>query len=328
MIKNIFDSVDAVGASFVQNAFGQLAASLATPLKAMLIIYVAAYGYAAMKGARAFNVNDAFLRAVRIVFIVMMVTKWDTYSLFVVEVATKAPDQIGSVITKGLGGDSAALSTNLGKFNDAIWTLVSQINAQGSMLSPSTAVLAALVALVGMVFVGVAAAMLMYAKLGLWIVLAIGPLFVVLMLYEWSARFAMGWLNTVVSMMVAMVLVYGIGGFILHISEKAVAAAAATQNSGGSVADLSLIAPILITAVIGALLLTQVPMLASALAGGGHFNSWMVGGAVLRGGRAVGGAAGRAASGVAAGGIEVVRARRQARLQETMNNRVERAQAR
>lgn len=322
MIKNIFDAVDALGQSFVQTTFGELAGALATPLKAMLIVYVAAYGYSAAMGSRSFNVNDAFLRVVRVVLIVAFVTKWDVYSSFVVEIAMKAPDAVGGVVTKALGGDAPSLATNLGKFNDAIWTLAGQINAQGSMLSPSTAVLAGIVMLVGMVFVAVAAAMLMFAKMGMWILLALGPVFVILLLYEWSARFAMGWVNTIFSMMVAMVLVYGIGGFVLHIAEKAVAAATATQGSSGAAADLSLIAPILVTASIGALLLTQVPTLAAAMGSGGYFNTWLTGGAMFRAGKGAARGAVGVAGGAAEGGravLTAVRARRRERLEAAMN---------
>ena len=322
MIKAILDQVDGLGASFIQTTFGQLASALATPLKTLLIVYVAFYGYSAATGLRRINIMDAFVRVVRLVLIVAFVTKYDVYSSFVVELATKLPDAVGNTVTGAMGGDAANLASNLSKFNDAIWTLAGRINAQGSMFSPATSIIAGIVIVVGMLFIAVGTAMIMFCKLGLWVVLALGPLFILGLMFEWTARFASGWLSAVATLMVSMILVYGIAGFILHLSEKSVAQAAQSTNS---LADFSLVAPVLICAAIGAYLLTQVPMIAGIIAGG-FFASWSAGGAAWAATKAAPAAVARAGvGGVAAGRAGVDRARR---LQDMVKSYRTRASAR
>lgn len=128
-------------------------------------------------------------------------------------------------------------------------------------------------------FVGYAVFLIVYSKIALLVMLALAPVFIIMLLFRGPSRFFSGWLTATLQVMLVPVLLYAFLGFyLLSIREPVVSIAA--KLGGGAPFVMRDAAPFVLICFIGLFLLSQVISLAGRIAA--HASEWAVGSVALR----------------------------------------------
>jgi type IV secretion system protein VirB6 len=115
-----------------------------------------------------------------------------------------------------------------------------------------------------MIFIAVAAAAILAAKLMLFITLALAPVFIILALYRWTFRFTDGWLLLMVNLMVTQTLMMSFLAFLYQLIELAIN----TANNTAMESKLSYVAPFVIVCLLGIVVFRFIPSFAATIVGG------------------------------------------------------------
>lgn len=252
--------------SFVSSSVTNLASYVDTPLRAAVTLYIVLYGFAVMRGAIVEPIMDFAWRAVRLVAIVLLATNAGTFQAYVTGLFFESlPREIGNAIT------GAGLDMESGEPFDTLLTRGIEVAQKIYDQAGLTDVFPALIAGVLLVFTAVSGflqfAILLYAKIGLAVVIALGPVFIALMLFEATRPLGEAWTRQVANFIVLHVLVVALVGLMLTTVEGFVEKYGADATTGGGL----IVGAVAISAVLGlaGYISLQLPEIAGGLAGGG-----------------------------------------------------------
>jgi Type IV secretory pathway, VirB6 components len=273
VISNFLSTIDSGTQNFVQSTYGVLGGEIRTILNSLLTLYIILWGYQVGLGKSRFDGSDIFMRFARVAVIVGLVINWEWFSFYVYEFATNFPEKLGNVILSGIKDNTAhdnhAIVTGLNKVYNKAVELV-DITYTGSYFDILGALLAVFVLACAFVFLAIAAGLIIAAKILMAITLALAPLFITCGLFGFTTRYMDGWINVVVTYMVALVLVYAFLGFYISILETVINFAKPSEGSGDSGLTIKLqqITPFMLVSFVGIYVLSQIQALARTIAGG------------------------------------------------------------
>ncbi len=251
---------------------GQTSATVAAAIEPAVItlgaLYVMAWGWLSMSG----RIEEPLVEAVRRVLTLGIVLGlglklWAFNGLFV-DTFARAPGQLAAAI---LGvADPVTLV-------DAIWadgqTVAESLQGSGGIVQSIAAMLAALLVYL---FVGLlcvyTAFLLALSQIAVAVLLGLGPLFIVLTLFDSTRRFFEAWLAQLSNYALVTVLVALVGGLLLKVV-RAYADAAAAHAAGITIAESIRLC---VAAVFIFLILRQVLSIAAGLASGVALSSFGV----------------------------------------------------
>ena len=245
-------AVDCVAGETTAAAFGRLFApggALLTVLTILLTLYVAFFAINLLLGRASLGVRSLTPRMMTIGLVLTFVTSWIAYSSVVWNLAIGAPDQIATVITGSQGSATAVFAQKL----DVVFQALQQASpgqAQGkdiSAFSPEGMMwLGAMLLLLGTV------GLLVTARIALAVLIAVGPVFVVMALFGGTRGLFTGWLKGLV--MLALVPLFAVlGGSVML--ELAVPVLAALVQTPGQIDSQAAMAFLMIGAVHVALMI-------------------------------------------------------------------------
>ncbi|MFN6934174.1 MAG: type IV secretion system protein [Tsuneonella sp.] len=222
-------AVDCVAAETTAAAFGRLFApggSLVTVLTILLTLFVAWFGINLLLGRANLSVRSLTPRMMTIGVVLTLVTSWVAYSTLVWNLAVGGPDWIAGVIT---GSRESATQVFAQKI-DVVFQALQQASPQtegkdvGAFSPEGMMWLGAMLFLLGTVGV------LVTARIALAVLIAIGPIFVVLALFEGTRGLFTGWLKGLV--MLALVPLFAVlaGSVMLELAVPILAALVATPG--------------------------------------------------------------------------------------------------
>src|SRR4051794_3734160 len=270
MAINVFDSFlkefEQPITAFVSTSVSNLASYIDGPLRVAVMLYVILYGFAVMRGAISEPIMEFAWRAMRIVVVVLLATNSSAFQQYVTGLFFDSlPKEIGNALAgSGLNTSSGApFDQLLSKGID----VANKIYDQAGI----TDVAPALIAGILLVFVAVGSflqfAILLYAKVGLCVVIALGPIFIALGLFEATRPFTEAWLRQLANFVILLVLVVALVGLMLTTVSGFIDRFAANAGTAGEM----VVAAVAISAVLGlsGYIALQLPIIAGGLAGGG-----------------------------------------------------------
>lgn len=272
IISDIFQKLDSIGETFISNAYQGLASQVQVVFGSMLTLYVIWWGYMILAGRNGFSVPEAAWKLGRAFFIYYMATNWGAFSATIYKLVQTIPDIVSDTIIESIAGSGGVLdgggddSTGVVKILDAVFETAGKIYEQ---VATGTfefvgALIGAIVFVVAMIFIAVAAAAILAAKLMLFITLALAPIFIILALYRWTFRFTDGWLVLMANLVVTQILMMAFLAFLYQLIELAIS----TATNDATDSKLSYVAPFVIVCLLGIVVFRFIPSFAAAIVGG------------------------------------------------------------
>lgn len=298
IISDLLNGIDHAGGNFVEVLYKRIGLYLDPVFFSMLVLYVIWWGYSIMAAKSSASPLEAAERLGKAMFIYWMVTNWAPFSDSLYTLVQSIPDILAqrivktlSVSTGGAGTELSGIPAMFDQLYAAAIKVVGQIYT-GSLMDVFGGLLSIIIIIFTLLFIGVALAAIIAAKVMLFIVLALGPVWIILALFRYSYRFTDGFLTVCAQLVIQQVLIYGFLGFYFYMVTLS---ADVAQNGGGDdiAGKLANVMPLLLVTVVGFYVLLQIPLIASTLTGGSPLSA--VGAysgmkrSVLGAGRAVGG---------------------------------------
>ncbi len=226
-VAGALNAIDCMASDVTSETFGRLFAPggmLGTVLTILLTLYVAFFAIALLLGRSNLDVRALMPRMITLGLVLTFATSWVAYQSVVWNLAIGAPDWLAGLL---LGSEGSA-TQNFGANLDVVFTAVQQTTANNQNFSafspPGMMWLGALLLLLGTV------GLLVTAKIGLALLVALGPIFVVMALFNPTRGLFAGWLKGVV--MLALVPLFAVlgGSIMLELAVPVLAALVAVPN--------------------------------------------------------------------------------------------------
>ncbi|MCD1265384.1 conjugal transfer protein TrbL [Shinella sumterensis] len=247
--------------TFVSEGTSNIAEWVSGPLTAAVTLYVILYGYLVLRGSVQDPVLEFAFRAMKLAIIVMLVKNAGEYQTYVTNVFFDIlPREIAQALNTGTTPSASTFDSLLDKGQASatdIWSRASWpvdiVTGIGGMMVIGVSFLVA----------GIGYVVSLYARLALAIVLAIGPIFIALAMFQSTRRFTEAWIGQLANFVILQVLVVAVGALLISCLDS-------TFTAIDAYTDV-LMRPIALCAIgIAALyVFYQLPAIASALASGG-----------------------------------------------------------
>jgi len=211
--------VDCVALGTTQAAFGRLfgtGGALVPALTILLTLYVGFFAFQLLTGRSSVGVNALTPRMMTIGLVLTFATSWIAYSQVVWNLALGAPNEIASILT-GTRGSATMV------FAQKVDILLSAIG-EASGMGPRSETPASIVSPEGMLWMGATmlllgtAGVLVTTRIAMAVLIAIGPIFVVLALFPGTRGLFTGWLKGLVLLAIAPVFAVLGGSLMLELA--------------------------------------------------------------------------------------------------------------
>lgn len=265
LFQGLFELVDDSLDTYITSTAGDVIAYITPIFTSLLIVWVAIWGYMMMFGKASEPLQDGVFRILRIGFIMALGLTVGTYMDIVVDVLAHGPEKIASVVTGAPGGATGA-ATILDTLFLRVFDVADQAWDKAGVMTgnPGMYLVAAFILIAGIAVTIVIAFLLLVSKIATTALLAIGPLFIIGLLFNATQRFFEAWLAQVINFGLMLVLGSAIGRMILELSQTFMD----RMEGSGDLSNMWAAAVLVAFFALCGLFLKQVPAMASALGGG------------------------------------------------------------
>lgn len=262
------NTVDAVIGNFVNNAYNHFVQANVDVITLLFTFYVMFLGYQFLHHKRDFNLSTVTRHFTIMLSVYGMVMNWNLYNLFVYRIFTTEPSNIADVLVKSAG--KSQLNGSIAMALDGIYLAV--INStmgffgQVNFSAAGVAFLsyAILVFIIGILMCVFALLLFIYAKMMMAVSLALGPIFILLILWEPTKGMFVAWLNKLVT--IALIPIVTSAVLVLMLS--VINVTLPSMNQPIETLQFYGIAPFLGLSLATTLILSQVFRICSSLGGG------------------------------------------------------------
>jgi len=244
LVRSLLGTVDCNVQDLVQTGYATLfqpSGVFVAAITAALTVYVALFGYRLMLGRAQLNVGDLALTAVKLGAVLALATQWGAYQAIVYRTLFFAPQQLADIMMHGLRAQSSGLADNVfDGLQRAFIDLTSFSPAQppggplpvlpptGANGAPTSGgVLSTLLSKAGFdsLLMLISAVILLLSSLGvllackvvLGLLLAVGPIFIALLLFDSTRGLFEGWLRASLGFALAPLAVTLLLGLALNL---------------------------------------------------------------------------------------------------------------
>lgn len=265
--EHTFNNLSSALSTYVSTTASDIIGAISGVAYSMLMIYMMLWGWTMLRGMISEPITDGVARIIRLSVITGIALSLGRYNQYVSNFLWDSPDALASIIASGYSS-----STNNVQYLDALMTKIYDLGqvfwakgqAAGTIV-PDLGLLmvALLIWTAGVAATAYGAFLLALSKMALAILLGIGPIFVLLLIFEGTKRFFESWLGQALNYVFLVVLTASAIKLIMTILD-------AYLIQLGPVADpnLTQALPCVVLCIIAALVMMQLPSIASALGGG------------------------------------------------------------
>ena len=265
-------AVDCVANEMAAGAFGRLfggGGAMAPVLTILLTLYIAFFAFSLLTGRSGLGISALTPRMLRLGVVLTFATSWIAYQGVVWNLALGGPDWIAGVLMGAKGSATQLFGDRIdivfGAINDIAQASGGEEGAapaggQGLFSPESVMWMGALLLLLGTVGV------LLTARIALAVLLALGPVFVIMALFGGTKGLTAGWLRGVVLTAVAPLFVVVGGGITLELLVPVIAQLVQSAAQG-AIDGRAAMAFFLMAAVHAALMVMVVKVAATMVSG-------------------------------------------------------------
>lgn len=197
------NTVDGVIANFVHNAYVHFIQANTDVITLLFTMYIMVLGYQFISHHHHFEIGDVVKRLILMLCVFGLVMNWQLYHLFVYNIFTNEPANISQVLIGSAGGGHAvgSIADALDGISEAVVNaargLFGEINFSASGLA--FILYGLLVLLIGGIMVIYALLLFIYAKMMMAVSLALGPIFILFIMWDQTKGLFSAWLNKLIT---------------------------------------------------------------------------------------------------------------------------------
>jgi type IV secretion system protein VirB6 len=276
-VAHALDSVDCRLGVAVASSYGRLFGhdgAFGTVLTVVLTLFVAFIALGLLTGRTRLTLSGMVPKVLGVGLVLTFATSWPAYHTVIYGLLVGGPEQIAVALT-GAGGDTASFANHLddllSRLTDATKVLGDDTPGASKTLGPLAGpqIAASLVWISGMLILLASAGALVLTRIVLALLLAIGPVFIVLALFRQTRGLFEGWLRTGFLFALAPTLTVLAGSAALALLDPLVDAIA--DDPAGAVKDLRPILELFLGSVVYAGLVAMLMWTSASLVRGWRF---------------------------------------------------------
>lgn len=298
LLGDLLLRVEETGQNFSEQAYGIVGRDVVPLMTALFIAYVGYYGLQLMMGTARVAIAEILGRLVRMLVILVLIGKWDNFDRLFYAWLSRTPEAVGRAILTASGTGITEPTNGL----SAIWATANEAASafaeQSGYFSVLPSMIGFLIMLCVAVFIAVALAILLLAKVMMWVLIGTAPIFIGCMLFPSSRPLGTAWFQQVLTYALIPLFVYVVAAFLIAAMDPELTKV--TNAAGERQLQLSDVSAFLLLCCAGAFVLFNIQTLAQGVTGG-------IAAGIGRVGRSVGHLAGirlpRAAIGASRRGI-------------------------
>lgn len=265
----MFSELSSALNDYVNGTASTIIAAIRPVAATMMALYVVLWGWSMMRGVISEPITDGVGRIIRLAIIGGIALQLGYYNGVLSNMLWNSPDALANLIS---GGSEATNSNYLDTLLSQMYNLggayyqKSQANSSAIGI-PDLGLLSMAFAFwfAGIVATGYAAFLLALSKIALAVLLGVGPIFVLLTIFEPTKRFFDAWIGQALNYVFLVMLSAATVKLMMAILKQYL-----NDASGQILADpgLDQAIPAVAFSLVTALVLVQLPSIASALGGG------------------------------------------------------------
>jgi type IV secretion system protein VirB6 len=265
-LGDLLQRIEDSGTSFSEQAYTVVGQEIMPLLQVMLIAYVAYYGTQLFLGTARIGVSEIVGRIVRMMIILALVSSWANFNTLLYQWINDTPEDVGRAILAASGTGITEPTNGLSQ----IWRTANRSASTFAEQSGYFSVLPSMIGVVIMVgagiFIAVALAILILAKVMLWVLIGTAPIFIACMLFERTRGYGVGWFNQVLTYALIPLFIYVVASFLIAAMSPELAKIDAA--SGSRTLILADIAGFALLCAAGAFVMLYVQSIGQGIAGG------------------------------------------------------------
>lgn len=265
-LGDLLQRIEDSGTSFSEQAYTVVGQELMPLLQVTLVAYVAYYGLQLFLGTARIGVSEIVGRIVRMMIILALVSSWANFNNLLYQWINDTPEDVGRAILAASGTGITEPTNGLSQ----IWRTANQAASAFAEQSGYFSVLPSMIGVLIMVgagiFIAVALAILILAKVMLWVLIGTAPIFIACMLFERTRGYGVGWFNQVLTYALIPLFIYVVASFLIAAMNPELTKIDAA--SGSRTLTLADIAGFLLLCAAGAFVMLYIQSIGQGIAGG------------------------------------------------------------
>lgn len=262
------NTVDAVISNFVHDVYLNFIQNNFDTITLLFTVYIMFLGYQFINHNHHFNLNIVIRKIILMLCVYALVMNWQLYYLFVYNVFTNEPESIAKIFIAS--ADHTQSVANITQVVDGLFAAVTN-TAQGlfGQLNFSISGLAfifygSIVFVIGSLLCVFALLLFVYAKMMMAVALALGPIFILFLMWDTTKGMFSAWLN----ILITIALIPIVTSAILVLMLTVINVTLNNVNQPPGEIQFYGLAPFLGLCLTTTLILAQVFRICSALGGG------------------------------------------------------------
>ncbi len=265
-LGDLLDRIEQTGANFSSRAYGIIGDEIVPLLTIMFIAYVAYYGLQLVMGTARVSVSEIIGRVARMLIILALVKNWDYFNTLFYSWLNNTPEDVGRAILTATGTGITEPTNGLSMIWKTANDAASAFAEQSGYLTILPSMVGFLIMLAVAVFIAVALAILLLAKVMMWVLIGTAPIFIGCMLFDQTRSMGVAWFQQVLTYALIPLFVYVVAAFLIAAMDPELTkvTSAASQRR----LQLSDISAFLLLCTAGAFVLFNIQVLAQGITGG------------------------------------------------------------
>ena len=264
-LQDIMSNVDSATDKYLLDGVSAVVGALAPTAHIMLALYVVFWGLAMMTGKINEPVMDGAVRVVKVSVIVAFATSSALYASNVVGFLYAWPAALVGVMN---GSEITSTTQIIDQILSQSTDLADMAWSTAGVTNPGAYLIGYSIYGMGVIVAGIAGFIIITSKLGLAVLLALGPIFIALLLFEATREFFNKWLGSVLTTGFSIVLISMFSLLIMKQLDGSFQAAKIAAAANQGIVAMATMLPATLTAIIAIPTMIGVPFLAASLGGG------------------------------------------------------------
>lgn len=265
-LGDLLDRIEQTGADFSEQAYGIVGDEIVPLLTIMFIAYVGYYGLQLFMGTARVSVSEIIGRVTRMLIILALVREWDYFNTLFYSWLNNTPEDVGRAILTATGTGITEPTNGLSMIWKTANEAASAFAEQSGYFAVLPSMIGFLIMLAVAVFIAVALAILLLAKVMMWVLIGTAPIFIGCMLFEQTRGMGVAWFQQVLMYALTPLFVYVVAAFLISAMDPELTKVTSAANQREL--QLSDISAFLLLCAAGAFVLFNIQVLAQGITGG------------------------------------------------------------